>query len=271
MRNRMKYGMAIAAIAAGLVTQSAKAVITNGGFENGNQANAVPIGYTGIGDVTSFPGFNPVEGTSVAILSNIVQPPGKAFSPNSATTNIGSLESAAGLPAGTLTALNVKSGSTLSQTFFATANDNVTFSYNFITDEALVGGNPDFGFYTLKGPTGVPTLVTLGTPTTATNTTGNPPPANQKDIFDFMVNGSGRETNNTASPSNFITTTGLYTITFGVANVNDTNVLSGLVIDNLAGATGNATGVPLPAAVLLAPLGMAVAARCSRKFRRQQA
>jgi hypothetical protein len=167
--------------------------------------------------------------------------------------------------------MNVKSGSTLSQQFFATAGDNVTFTYNFITDENFAGGNPDFGFYTLKGPTGVPTVIQIGTPTTATNTTGNPPPANQEDIFNFMGNGSGRETNNTASPSNFITTTGLYTITFGVTNVNDFTVASGLVIDNIAGATGNATGVPLPAAVFLAPLGMAVAARCSRKFRRQQA
>jgi hypothetical protein len=193
-----------------------------------------------------------------------------------ATNNIGSLDTGSGLPAGTLEALGAHSGSLVTQTFSATAGDVVNFNYNFITNEPVAGGKPDFAFYTLRAQNGttVVQLLPLANPVGASQLPNiafvdpHGQGRTEQGIIDFGgAPGVTKETGNQNGTTTAIGTTGLWTVTFGVVNAVDDLNDSGLIVTNVAEAA--AVGVPLPAAAYVAPLGLLIAAGYSMKLRRK--
>lgn len=259
LRNKTKRGLALSAmVALGLAAaMPARAAIVNGGFEGFPDFT----GYTTIGN-TSIQASNykpPVEGKQQALLSNSTNPvPGAT----GATTNIGALEAFVNLGAGALGA-GAKSGSAVKQTFTAVAGDKVSFSTDFLTNE---GRNADLAFYTLQLGASTATetvLATAGvTPTVATS------------IADDVSSDFNKETGYTTTTIT-LAAGGTYTLAFGVLNIGDTNVTSGLLIDNLVQAAGpgggGGGGVPLPAGAYLMTLGLATAGLFSAKLRRTTA
>jgi hypothetical protein len=265
LRNGKKLGLILGAVVAMGVASSQPALaapIQNGSFENApDLVNWTPLGNTSVQLTNDFTATVP-DGSQEAFLSNFT---GATPGSTGATTNIASLDAFVNLTAGTLEGQGVKSGSAIKQTFTAAANDTITFSFNFGTNDLT---NADFAFVALQGP-GASTAETVfakagSSPTPALINTSASPDA----LFTFgtMFN---KETG-------FLTrqitvgAAGTYTLAFGIANATDTTFTSGVVIDNVVQAAGTGGGggaVPLPAGMYLMPLGLAVAGLFAKKFR----
>lgn len=270
MRNRTKFTLA-AALALGLVSQTAKAAITNGDFSGSPDLTGwVPTGDVSRQNADYNPAFPAL--TAGVVTTRFGNP--ISGTPALEGTGIATLDTNAGLAAGTLEALNVKSGSLVTQTFSATAGDVVNFNYNFITNEPVAGGNPDFAFYTLRAQNGttIIQMLPLATPPGATQLPNqffvdpHGQGRTEQGIIDFGSSpGVTKETGNLNGTTTPIGTTGLWTLTFGVVNVNDDKNDSGLIVTNVA--EGAAVTVPLPTAAYVAPLGLLLAVGYSLKLR----
>jgi hypothetical protein len=205
------------------VARDSHAAIINGGFETGDFT-----GYTTTGDAsikTAAFGITPPEGTHQALITN-----------NAPAVAASAVETFLALPATTLTAAGATNGSAFKQTFTLNAGDTLSFQWNFLTSE--FGPDPDFndfGFYTLNGV--LTRLADTLSPLVAA------PPATG------FVNQTGYAT---------VTLTGLaagsYTLGFGVVNVTDTFIASGLLVDNLL-LTPRGPTTPEPASLTLLGLG----------------
>jgi hypothetical protein len=259
MSKRSKLCVAFAAFAAlGVASApSAHAAIVNGSFETGDFT-----GWTTTGDATvqmsDF--YAPIpNGSNQAVLTTSVN--GSLGAP--ASVNIAGLDSFLNLAAGTLEGQSAQSGSAFKQTFHATAGDTITFKWNMLSTEGAEGF-PDFAAYTLVGPGGG-----NASETTLANAQAATTPINGLLGAATFANETGYQ-----SAAFNITTTGNYTLGFGVFNVIDTSFNSALLVDAVSGATGGNGGggstVPLPAAVFVAPIGAFVARAASKRLRKQQ-
>jgi len=189
------------ACAGAFSTRPAGASIVNGGFESGTLS-----GWSSIGDasvVTSTFGSGPIGGMYQALVQG-----------GAGGTSAGALETFAQIPGGSLDALGngiVHGGSAIQQTFTATAGQLLSFQWNFITDELPPSVFNDFAFWSLNGSSS-----TLAS-------------ANGSTLIPFSTElQMGFE-----NASFVISTTGTYTLDFGVANVSDPGGLPQLLVDDV--------------------------------------
>lgn len=195
-------------ISLGLLPWTSPALaISNSGFETGTLSDWLTAGTTST-ETAAF-GSGPTEGTYQAFLST------SGSLPSDAT-----LEGFLGLLPGTLDATaggNATSGSAIMQTFSANAGDVLSFDWNFLTNDGPEGGwdskYNDTAFYTLNGQAFF-LADTLG---------GLSPSATS------FIAETGFGTLGLLLPS-----TGSYTLGFGVVDVFDTQIDSGLLVDNVS-------------------------------------
>jgi hypothetical protein len=239
-----------------LTRTSEAALVINGGFE---QAPALTgwssSGETGIATIATF-GIAPAEGLNQAVTS--LEDPGQLSTPSD-------IESFLGLSSGSLQSLvpptetpipDVIAGSAIKQSLSVTAGEILTFNWNFITDDVTGAGQtsaPDFAFWSLRPELSNPVaLANLTTGTFfATGSTDYP-------------NGTGYQT-----ASYTFTTSGIFTIGFGVMSVGDLTGKSALLIDNVK--IGPLSTVPEPFTAGAVGLALAISAAGSRLRRRLRA
>lgn len=207
---------------------SAFGVVLNGSFETGNFTDWTTVGDTSVQD-SGF-GVTPTDGNYQAALQTLADTTGVSAS---------NLESFLGLSSGTLTNSGATEGSAIQQTIGANTGDVLSFDYNFLTDE--VPGNSDFNdfaFFTLNN-----NFISLAD-------TLSP------ELFSPSFSSFAAETGYQSFSYTF-TSSGTYTLGFGVVDVDntgggDTGVNSGLLVDNV-----KTTPVPEPMTIFgsLAALG----------------
>ncbi len=263
MRSPFKLGLALGAAAffSVAVASPSKAAIVNGGFEQFPDFT----GYFTAGAATiQASDFRvPVEGFQQALISTA--PAGVTGAPANPVT-ASALETFLGLGAGSLTSQGATNGSGFKQTTIAAAaGDVISFKYDFYTQEPRPTTSNDFAFVVLNG-----VLTKLADVNTAVL---GAPPATTGSGDNAGINGFAgvRETGFLTS-SVTVGAAGTYTLGFGVVNVLNTNVQSGLLVDAITQAAGPGGGggaaVPLPAGVYLMPVGLALAGMFSAKMRR---
>ncbi len=183
---------------------SVNPTIINGSFESSDFTGWTTIGSTSI--ETSAFGSGPTEGTSQALLST-----------GGATFSDGIIETFLGLEAGSLDNFgneDVTQGSAIRQTFMANAGDILTLNWNFLTNErAQVFPFNDFSFVSISS------LSELADTTFSSSVTS---------LMTQFFEETGFQTFSFTIP-----TTGTYTLGFGVADVGDNSIDSGLLVDNV--------------------------------------
>ena len=251
LRQVLKAGvrLGLMAVAMGAVQTASAGNILNGGFEAFPDFQSwSTLGNTSVQDNTF---KTPTEGSVQAVLSNGFNGPGAG----TATTNVASLEAFLNLNPGSLVP-NIKSGSAIKQSFFGTVGDVITYTYDYVTNE---GPKADYGFYTFTQPGGGDFVGVLGQ-------TGDPG-LHATSALDNLSGYFNQETGYRTGTFT-LTSTGTWTVGFGVVNRDDTNISSGLLVDNVQGGTGGAVGVPLPAGMYILPFGLIAAGVYSKKLRR---
>lgn len=197
--------------------------IENGSFETGDFINWRTIGDTSI--ETEDLGIFPSEGTYQALLTN-------GYSDAGGSVVDLDLEEFLDLVPGTLDGLvggDATEGSVIKQTFTVEAGDIVSFDWNFLTNELTPDATyNDTAFITVNG-------FTLELADTGANFVDAP------DVPDFL------EQTGTQNLTFSIAEAGTYTIGFGVVDVGDAIVDSGLVVDNVQ---------QIPLALFDPPLGI---------------
>ena len=184
--------------------------IANGSFETGDFESWNTIGDTSIetGDL----GIFPTEGTQQALITN-------GFSDAGGSVEDLDLEEFLDLVPGSLDGLvggDATEGSAIKQTFTAEAGDVVSFDWNFLTNEFTPDATfNDTAFLSVNGFT-----------------------LELADTGEDFINASNvaqfNEQTDTQTLTFSIAAAGTYTIGFGVVDVTDEVVDSGLVIDNVA-------------------------------------
>lgn len=214
-----------------------QAAITNPGFEDAPALTGWNTHGSNVVQMDGTIGVAPIDGAYQALLSTGDGAPGAS------PITSGSMETILGLPSGTLDAFSLNfttEGSVMTQTFSANAGDILSFNWNFLTDE-----NPfevdynDYGFYTLTNVTSP--IALLGD----TFSSLNP-----------LVGGFAWETGYSLV-SLTLPVTGLYTLGFGIVDVGDDQVDSGLLIDGLALSGAPVTATPEPSSIALMASGLA--------------
>jgi hypothetical protein len=227
--NKMSMRRLIAVSALFLVSQ-AQAAIVNGGFETGNYTGWSTIGTNAV--VNSTFGTGPVEGAFQSLSTTGARPGVRPASQSA-------LETFLGLRAGTLDLFgngNVFEGSAIKQTISMRTGETLSFSWNFLTDEFTPDPNfSDFAFF-----------MALNGVVTELADTGFPVFVDSPSAF-FEETGFFTETLLNSSARTF-------TLGFGVVDVRDTILDSGLLID--AVRIGSVS-VPEPGTLSLIAIGLA--------------
>ena len=203
------------------ISSNSTSSIENGNFETGDFRNWNTIGDTSI--ETEDLGIFPTEGTYQALINN-------GYSDAGGSVIDSDLEEFLDLAPGSLDNLvdsDATEGSFIKQTFTVEAGDVVSFDWNFLTNEATPSAEfNDTAFLTVNGFT-----------FELADTGANFVEANNVDEFN--------EQTDTQTLAFSIANAGTYTIGFGVVDVGDDIVDSGLAIDNVAvqssGITANSS------------------------------
>lgn len=202
---------------------TAHAVIINQGFETSDLTGWASIGDVSVVDA-SF-GSGPPSGTFQALLTT-----------GDGAVDVDELETFLGVVSGTLTALGgeaVTSGSAIKQTVTVDPGETLAFDFNFLTDEIpALGEVNDFGFAIVNS--GFNLLADTFSPLVPSPTVFIDETAFQSFLEGPFVFGD------------------TFTLAFGVVDVDDEIVNSGLLID----ASASATAVPEPATLGLVGLAL---------------
>ena len=192
------------------VSAQAVSTIDNGSFETGDFEDWSTIGDTSI--ETDDLGIFPSEGTFQALITTGDSDAGGSVEDTD-------LEEFLNLAPGSLDGLvssDATEGSAIKQTFTVEAGDIVSFDWNFLTDEATPSNNfNDTAFLNVDGFT-----------FELADTGANFVDADNVDQFD--------EQTDTQTLTFAVAEAGTYSIGFGVVDVGDEVVDSGLVIDDVA-------------------------------------
>ncbi|GAA6624200.1 hypothetical protein [Scytonema sp. NUACC26] len=186
-----------------------QSLIINRGFETGNFTGWSTIGTqfvdkSEVGHIAS-------EGNYSALLITGAAEDGELNIFSDST-----IESFLSLPNGTLDALITQDaieGSAIQQTFAVTAGDRLSFDWNFLTNETTSEGFNDFAFVKING-----VIFKLA------------------DTFSPLVSSSSNDFDTETGLKTFSYTAtygSSLTLGFGVVNVGDTIIGSGLLIDNV--------------------------------------
>lgn len=178
------------------------AQVINGGFETGTFAGFERIGVTSI--QTAAFGSGPTEGNFQALITNAE---GSVSTPN--------LETFLGLTPGSLQNRGANGGSAIRQTFTADAGNVLTFNFNFLTNETAPPALNDIPFVTLNSS------VTELTNAFSASFPSFTPLTNFEAETGFQ------------SFSLTVPTTGTFTLGFGVTDIGDPIVDSGLLVENI--------------------------------------
>jgi hypothetical protein len=184
--------------------------IVNGGFETGDFAGWSTLGNASVVDASFQTG--PALGQYQALVSSAI-----------GSVDVGSLEGALNLGPGSLSGLGAVQGSAIWQTVTLNQGDLLRFSWDFLTTEDTTQSNynNDFAFYTLT-PTSAPGALAALADVNSSALFGS---------FSQFVFEEGYFQN--AIP---IQTSGTYRLGFGVVDVGDSFVESGLLIDGVSAA-----------------------------------
>lgn len=184
--------------------------IENGSFETGDFRDWNTIGDTSI--ETNDLGIFPTDGTHQALITN-------GFSDAGGSVEDLDLEEFLDLASGSLDGLvggNATEGSAIKQTFTVEAGDVVSFDWNFLTNEFTPNQTfNDTAFLSVSG-------FTFELADTEAN------------VVDALDVDQFNEQTDTQTLTFSIAAAGTYTIGFGVVDVGDEIVDSGLAIDNVA-------------------------------------
>lgn len=199
-------------------SSSTNATLVNGGFESGNFTGWTTLGSTSI--ETKKNGSNPTQGNSQALLST-----------GGATFDAPIIDKLLALKDTSLNNFGkggVTKGSAIQQKFTAKAGDSLSFDWNFLTNEVLPPVIfSDFSFVSItSSDNSVNSLLELADVTKAT--------------LEFPQTEFFKETG-FRTFSFKLPTTGTYTLGVGVIDVGDSNIDSGLLVDNF-----KSTSVPEP-------------------------
>ena len=216
----------VAGLSAIACTTRADAGLVNGGFESGFSGWST-LGFTSV--ETSAFGSGPTEGTQQALMRS---------GDGTTSATLADLDTFFGFAAGQLNSIStgrVEDGSAIKQTFTANAGNLLSFNWNFLTKESITAPDPafnDFAFFSL-----------------------NSTPTKLADLFSSFTTSSTAFTSETGFQTLSISlpVTGTYTLGFGVANVGDQFIDSGLLVDNVQ---LTATAVPEPSSLMLGCLGI---------------
>lgn len=221
----------ITGLALSLALSNAQAAIVNGDFADVVSLN----GWSTIGIVTEEP-----DGITDdrAILNTASGSTDKALINSTLSIDIDALTASY---TGSGTAGNA---SILYQSFTVFGVGDISFNWNFLTDESgLFGSQNDFAFYVLQTATGL------------------------ADVGDTSAPAISGFTKQTGFSTETITglSAGSYLIGFGVVNKNTIDVNSGLLIDNvLLADSGTDPSIPVPATAAMLALGLLGLRRRSR-------
>ncbi len=203
--------------------------LVNGGFETGGLSGWESIGDAGV--VGSGFGTPPAEGSWQAGVSNHRSPSSSVFGGSSVPD--AALEGFLGLASGSLdsafgggTGAGATEGSAIKQEITVAAGDTLTAKLNFLTSEAT----PSSPFNDTSFFASVDGLI-LAANTFGTFGTSGTPLKEETGYFDFSYT---------------FTSSGTFTVGFGVVDVAAFDLDSALLVDNVA-----LTAVPIPAALPL--------------------
>ncbi len=238
MRNTIKLAL-LAAVFVG--TQASAASLQNGDFATTSLAPGwTATGNASVNSLLAAPSGKPFQafiGNAGASLYG--------FGPGSAMGEA-ALSAALGLPAGGLDSLkqpgdvgNVVLGSAIQQSFTANAGDQISFNWNFLSDESSNANGNDFAFLLFDG-----TLTRLANTFTASGPTLS--------VFTYET---GFKSMSFALPAS-----GAHSIAFGVVDVDDALGASALLVDNVT-----VTAVPEPSSVMLLLAGLALVGVTARR------
>ena len=202
MRN---WSIAVATVVLLVSVAQVSGAIKTGGFETGFGPGWDTIGSTSI-ETGAF-GAAPTEGTYQALITN-----------GTGSVPLASLETFLGVPAEILTALSTGTpivGSAIRQTgiVVATGGETISFDFSFLTNEYTSTYFNDFAFYTLRTEGFL-----------------------LADTFSASLTSSATEFKRETGYSSLTTMPlqpGEYTLGFGVIQLGDTFINSGLLIDNV--------------------------------------
>lgn len=200
VKHSITTGVASLIVSMVCVSSPSCAQVINGSFETGTFAGFNRIGVTTI-ETAAF-GSGPTQGNFQALITNVE---GSVTTPD--------LEAFLGLTPGSLQ--NTNGGSAISQTFTTNTASVLTFDFNFLTNETAPPVFDDFSFFSLNNS--VTTLAGRASATSPSNT--NTP------IFEAE---SGFQTRSLLIPS-----AGTFNLGFGVVDVTDGIVDSGLLVENV--------------------------------------
>ncbi len=211
VKRSMSAGVFSLVVSTVCVSSPSSAQVINGSFETGAFPSFSTIGDTSI--QTSAFGSGPTAGNFQALITN---------NGNLTSVPASELETFLGLAPGNLNSLGngtTIEGSAIRQTFTANAGDVLTFDYNFLTQGPLPPDPNfnDFSFFTISNSTD--SVLELADTSLATTPFPNPP------TFDNQTGFQSR--------SFTIPTSGTFNLGFGVTDVEDGSIDSGLLVDNI--------------------------------------
>jgi hypothetical protein len=174
--------------------------------------------WTTLGNTAALAGdykANP-EGALQAAISSSNSPSAVLGTTGVASTNIAFGDTFFGLAANSLESRGAQTISGITQAVTLAAGQAVSFQYDFLTNEAA-GGNPDFAFFSVKGPTGAALFTVLGTPTN--------PLLVPTSSLDGVSSNFNRETGYSGPTLSFTAlSAGTYTLGFGVSDATGSAV-----------------------------------------------
>ncbi|MBD9357792.1 PEP-CTERM sorting domain-containing protein [Methylomonas albis] len=213
-----------------------QAAFLNGGFETGNFKIWSSLGDASVTD-TGF-GIGPVTGTFQALLTNAATATdGYNYSGIDAVA-VDQLEAFLHLPTASLGAFE---GTGIGQSFTANAGDILSFSWDFLTDQANQVEFNDFAFAVLDG-----NLISL------TNTASLLKTSNSPFLLETGYAGFSQ-----------ILSAGNHSLSFAIVDVGDGLATSGLLIDNVS-LSATPTTVPEPSDISLWAVGFLALVSISR-------